>query len=207
MIIKNIIFDFGGVLMDWNPKYLYQNVFNSEEEMDYFLDNIATLKWNAEQDRGRSFQEATEILQNQYPEFSKEIALYYSQWPVMLKGTIEENVSILRNLHGRYQLYGLTNWSAESFPYAYKNYDFFSLFNGIVVSGEEKLIKPDERIYELLLNRYNLNASECLFIDDNYENIRTAQAMDFNTIHLPPTQTLRKNYKIPYIKSKDHLSE
>lgn len=189
MIIKNIIFDFGGVLMDWNPKYLYQNVFNSEEEMDYFLDNIATLKWNAEQDRGRSFQEATEILQNQYPEFSKEIALYYSQWPVMLKGTIEENVSILRNLHGRYQLYGLTNWSAESFPYAYKNYDFFSLFNGIVVSGEEKLIKPDERIYELLLNRYNLNASECLFIDDNYENIRTAQAMDFNTIHLPPSNT------------------
>ncbi|AIL44870.1 HAD family phosphatase [Elizabethkingia anophelis] len=192
MIIKNIIFDFGGVLMDWNPKYLYQNVFNSEEEMDYFLDNIATLKWNAEQDRGRSFQEATEILQNQYPEFSKEIALYYSQWPVMLKGTIEENVSILRNLHGRYQLYGLTNWSAESFPYAYKNYDFFSLFNGIVVSGEEKLIKPDERIYELLLNRYNLNASECLFIDDNYENIRTAQAMDFNTIHLPPHTNLKE---------------
>ncbi|MCP1250766.1 MULTISPECIES: HAD family hydrolase [Elizabethkingia] len=192
MIIKNIIFDFGGVLMDWNPKYLYQNVFNSEEEMDYFLDNIATLKWNAEQDRGRSFQEATEILQNQYPEFSKEIALYYSQWPVMLKGTIEENVNILRNLHGRYQLYGLTNWSAESFPYAYKNYDFFSLFNGIVVSGEEKLIKPDERIYELLLNRYNLNASECLFIDDNYENIRTAQAMDFNTIHLAPETVLRE---------------
>ncbi|HAT4004237.1 TPA: HAD family phosphatase [Elizabethkingia anophelis] len=203
MIIKNIIFDFGGVLMDWNPKYLYQNVFNSEEEMDFFLDNIATLKWNAEQDRGRSFQEATEILQNQYPEFSKEIALYYSQWPVMLKGTIEENVSILRNLHGRYQLYGLTNWSAESFPYAYKNYDFFSLFNGIVVSGEEKLIKPDERIYELLLNRYNLNASECLFIDDNYENIRTAQAMDFNTIHLPPpTQTLRRNYKNSIYKIK-----
>ncbi|AMR39894.1 HAD family phosphatase [Elizabethkingia anophelis] len=192
MIIKNIIFDFGGVLMDWNPKYLYQNVFNSEEEMNFFLDNIATLKWNAEQDRGRSFQEATEILQNQYPEFSKEIALYYSQWPVMLKGTIEENVSILRNLHGRYQLYGLTNWSAESFPYAYKNYDFFSLFNGIVVSGEEKLIKPDERIYELLLNRYNLNASECLFIDDNYENIRTAQAMDFNTIHLPPHTNLKE---------------
>ncbi|AKH93676.1 HAD family hydrolase [Elizabethkingia anophelis] len=192
MIIKNIIFDFGGVLMDWNPKYLYQNVFNSEEEMDFFLDNIATLKWNAEQDRGRSFQEATEILQNQYPEFSKEIALYYSQWPVMLKGTIEENVSILRNLHGRYQLYGLTNWSAESFPYAYKNYDFFSLFNGIVVSGEEKLIKPDERIYELLLNRYNLNASECLFIDDNYENIRTAQAMDFNTIHLTPHTNLKE---------------
>ncbi|AQW93006.1 HAD family phosphatase [Elizabethkingia anophelis] len=192
MIIKNIIFDFGGVLMDWNPKYLYQNVFNSEEEMNFFLDNIATLKWNAEQDRGRSFQEATEILQNQYPEFSKEIALYYSQWPVMLKGTIEENVSILRNLHGRYQLYGLTNWSAESFPYAYKNYDFFSLFNGIVVSGEEKLIKPDERIYELLLNRYNLNASECLFIDDNYENIRTAQAMDFNTIHLTPHTNLKE---------------
>ncbi|OPC06318.1 HAD family hydrolase [Elizabethkingia ursingii] len=192
MIIKNIIFDFGGVLMDWNPKYLYQNVFNTDEEMNYFLDHIATLKWNAEQDRGRSFQEATEILQNQYPEFSKEIALYYSQWPVMLKGTIEENVNILRNLHGRYQLYGLTNWSAESFPYAYQNYDFFSLFNGIVVSGEEKLIKPDERIYQLLLNRYNLNASECLFIDDNYENIRAAQAMDFNTIHVGSETNLQE---------------
>lgn len=192
MIIKNIIFDFGGVLMDWNPKYLYQNVFNTDEEMNYFLDHITTLKWNAEQDRGRSFQEATEILQNQYPEFSKEIALYYSQWPVMLKGTIEENVNILRNLHGRYQLYGLTNWSAESFPYAYQNYDFFSLFNGIVVSGEEKLIKPDERIYQLLLNRYNLNASECLFIDDNYENIRAAQAMDFNTIHVGPETNLQE---------------
>jgi 2-haloacid dehalogenase len=178
--------------MDWNPKYLYQNVFNTDEEMNYFLDHIATLKWNAEQDRGRSFQEATEILQNQYPEFSKEIALYYSQWPVMLKGTIEENVNILRNLHGRYQLYGLTNWSAESFPYAYQNYDFFSLFNGIVVSGEEKLIKPDERIYQLLLNRYNLNASECLFIDDNYENIRAAQAMDFNTIHVGPETNLQE---------------
>lgn len=94
---------------------------------ELLLDHIATLKWNAEQDRGRSFQEATEILQNQYPEFSKEIALYYSQWSVMLKGAIEENVNILRNLHGRYQLYGLTNWSAESFPYAYQNYDFFSL--------------------------------------------------------------------------------
>lgn len=195
MIIKNIIFDFGGVLMDWNPKYLYQNVFSTDEEMNYFLDHIATLKWNAEQDRGRSFQEATEILQNQYPEFSKEIALYYSQWPVMLKGTIEENVNILRNLHGRYQLYGLTNWSAESFPYAYQNYDFFSLFNGIVVSGEEKLIKPDERIYQLLLNRYNLNASECLFIDDNYENIRAAEAMDFNTIHLTPGTKLQEELK------------
>ena len=192
MIIKNIIFDFGGVLMDWNPKYLYQNVFSTDEEMNYFLDHIATLKWNAEQDRGRSFQEATEILQNQYPEFSKEIALYYSQWPVMLKGAIEENVNILRNLHGRFQLYGLTNWSAESFPYAYQNYDFFSLFNGIVVSGEEKLIKPDERIYQLLLNRYNLNASECLFIDDNYENIRAAQAMDFNTIHVGPETNLQE---------------
>ncbi|WP_407480602.1 HAD family hydrolase [Elizabethkingia meningoseptica] len=191
MIIKNIIFDFGGVLMDWDPRYLYQNVFNTEAEMDYFLDHIATLKWNAEQDRGRSFKEATETLQNLHPDFSKEIGLYYSQWPVMLKGAIEENVKVLRSLHGHYRLYGLTNWSAESFPYAYKNYNFFSLFDGIVVSGEEKLVKPDERIYQLLLTRYNLNASECLFIDDNYENIRAARALDFNTIHLTPETDLQ----------------
>ena len=130
--------------MDWNPKYLYQNVFsNSDEEMNYFWINIATLKWNAEQDRGTQFSGSYRNITKSISEFSKEIALYYSQWPVMLKGTIEENVNILRNLHGRYQLYGLTNWSAESFPYAYKNYDFFSLFNGIIVSGEEKsLLSP-----------------------------------------------------------------
>ncbi|NAW50107.1 HAD-IA family hydrolase [Elizabethkingia argentiflava] len=192
MMIKNIIFDFGGVLMDWDPKYLYQNVFSTEDEMNYFLENIATLKWNTEQDRGRSFKEATQILQNQYPEFSEEIALYYSQWPVMLKGEIENHVKIVQTLYGRYPLYGLTNWSAETFPYAYENYNFFKLFDGIVVSGEEGVIKPDEHIYKILLERYNLNASECLFIDDNYENIKAAQILDFNTIHLTPSVHLEK---------------
>lgn len=192
MKIKNIVFDFGGVLMDWDPKYLYQNVFATEEEMDYFLNNIATMKWNVEQDRGRTLAEATEILQAQHPEYADQIALYYDQWSVMLKGAIDANVEVLRALHGKYKLYGLTNWSAETFPYAYDHYDFFKLFDGIVVSGTEKLIKPDERIYNVLLDRYHLNASECLFIDDNLDNIKAAQALDFNTIHLTPETNLHE---------------
>ncbi|QCX53712.1 HAD family phosphatase [Elizabethkingia sp. JS20170427COW] len=195
MNIKNIVFDFGGVLMDWNPRYLYKEIFSNEDEMEYFLNNIATLSWNMEQDRGRSLQEATEILQKQYPKYSKEIALYYGEWPKMLKGAFEKNVELLYRLHEKFPTYGLTNWSAETFPYAYEHYPFFKLFKGIVVSGEEKLIKPDEAIYKVFLSRYELNANECLFIDDNLHNIEAAQKLGFATTHLPEGEDLEIHLK------------
>ena len=183
-IIKNIIFDFGGVLVDWNPVYLYRNEFENESEMNYFLENICTPEWNIQQDEGRTLAEATETLQKEYPEYKEMIGHFYGRWEEMLKGDIEENVSVLKKLKGKYPLYGLTNWSAELIGIAYERFDFFKLFDGIVVSGDEKLIKPDPKLYDVLMNRFNIQASESLFIDDNKLNIDTARNMGFHTIHI-----------------------
>jgi 2-haloacid dehalogenase len=183
MKIKNIIFDFGGVLVDWNPRYLYKDHFKDDDKMEAFLKNICTEEWNIEQDRGRLLSEATTELQNKFPEHSDAIALFYGNWKVMLKGEIPGTVALLRKLKKKYKLYGLTNWSAETIEIAYKRFSFFNEFEGIVVSGVEKLIKPDPRIYQLLLNRYLIKAEDSLFIDDNIHNVNAARELGFYAIH------------------------
>lgn len=192
--IKNIIFDFGGVLMDWNPRYFFKNHFQDDEKMEYFLKHIAADSWNAEQDRGRTLKEGTEIQVRKHPEWEQELRAYYDNWTTMLKSDIPQNVAVLRKLGNTgYELFGLTNWSHETFPYTLKNYDFFKLFEGkIVVSGEEKLIKPDPEIWRVLLNRYSLKAEESVFIDDNAKNIEVARSLGFKTIHVLPDTDLEK---------------
>ena len=194
MKIKNIIFDFGGVLMDWDPRYFFKDYFKDDEKMEYFLENIAQDEWNIEQDRGRSLSEGTEIQVKKFPEWEKEIRAFYDNWTVMLKSDIPQNVEILRKLKDTdYQLFGLTNWSAETFPYALENYDFFQIFDGkIVVSGTEKLIKPDPEIWHVLLERYDIQASESVFIDDNPKNIEAAKSLGFSTIHVLPDTDLKQ---------------
>ena len=182
--LKNIIFDFGGVLIDWNPVYLYQKVFETEEEIKYFLENICRYDWNLLQDQGRPLAEGTRLLQEKFPEYAEEIALYYGRWGEMLGGTYDENTKLIRPLKEKYKVYGLTNWSAETLPVAMKLYDFFQDMEGIVVSGEEKIVKPDKRLYEILLERYALRAEESLFIDDNAANIETARELGFHVVHL-----------------------
>jgi 2-haloacid dehalogenase len=192
MNIKNIIFDFGGVLVDWNPRYFFKDYFNDDEKMEYFLENIAQDEWNIEQDRGRSLSEGTEIQVKKFPEWEKEIRAFYDNWTVMLKSDIPQNVEILRKLKNTdYHLFGLTNWSEETFPYALENYNFFQIFEGkIVVSGTEKLIKPDPKIWHVLLERYNIHAEESVFIDDNSKNIKMAKTLGFMTIHVTPETNL-----------------
>jgi 2-haloacid dehalogenase len=181
--VKNIVFDFGGVLLDWNPRYLYRTFFGDEKEMEHFLTNICTEQWNAEQDKGRSFAEGVTTLQSQYPEYREAIRLFADKWEDMLKCEIPESVEILRNVKNQgFRVFGLTNWSAETIPLVYQKYDFFKWFDGIVVSGKEKLIKPDKRIYKILLDRYMLNAEESVFIDDNSDNIKAAKELGFKTI-------------------------
>lgn len=192
-MIKNIVFDFGGVVVDWNPEYLFQDVFGSRDEMDHFLENICNSDWNEQQDAGRSISEAIRILQKQHPQFRDEIRMYYEQWTTMLGGPIEQNVALLEPLKARYRLFGLTNWSAETFPIAWDMYPFFRTFEGIVISGEEKLKKPDERIFRLLLERYELAAEECLFIDDSLVNVRAAEHLGFEVIHLADPSDLKDN--------------
>ena len=195
MKIKNIIFDFGGVLVDWNPRYLYKNVFDDTAQMEYFLTHICTEEWNLQQDKDRTLQEGTLLLQKQFPDYADLIQLFYDQWEVMLKGEITENVKLLPLLKQHYPLFGLTNWSAETFPIALNRFPFFKNFDGIVVSGEEKIIKPDKEIFYLLLNRYQINASESLFIDDNINNIIAANEIGFHTIHIKPTIILEEELK------------
>jgi len=192
--IKNIIFDFGGVVMDWNPRYYYKTYFNNDEKMEYFLQNIATDEWNAEQDRGRSLNEGTEILAEKFPDWEREIRAYYDNWTTMLRSDIPENVTVLRKLEPtKYELFGLTNWSTETFPYALQHYDFFKIFEGkIVVSGEEKLIKPNPEIWKILLDRYHIKAKESIFIDDNPKNIEVAKKMGFISIRISENTNLEK---------------
>ncbi|PJJ66362.1 HAD family hydrolase [Chryseobacterium geocarposphaerae] len=194
MEIKNIIFDFGGVLMDWNPRYFFKDYFNDDEKMEYFLENVTQSAWNQEQDRGRSLSEGTEVQVKKFPDWEKEIRAYYDNWTTMLKSDIPQNVEVLRKLaKTHYHLFGLTNWSEETFPYALENYDFFQLFDGkIVVSGTEKLIKPDPEIWYVLLERYNLKPQESVFIDDSLKNIETARSLGFETVHITTETNLEK---------------
>ncbi len=184
MKIKNIIYDFGGVLMDWNPRYFFNNIFQDKQEMEYFLNKICSLEWNSQVDAGRPFSTIVEELIALYPKYEKEIKLYQSHWIDMVGGSIDENVKTIPLLKKKYRLFGLTNWSAETFPLVYEQYSFFKELEGIVVSGEEKIIKPDVRIYQILLSNYDLTAEECLFIDDNFTNIEAAKKLGFHCIHL-----------------------
>ena len=183
--IKNIIFDLGGVLIDWNPEYVYQKIITDEKERKDFLENICTMSWNEEQDGGRSIQEANDLLLSLYPEKSDYILAFYQRWEEMLKGPIEGTVEVLKQLklNNKYKIYALTNWSAETFPRALELFDFLHWFDGRIVSGEEKIRKPFREIYDLTLSRFGMDASETLFIDDNYRNITAAEACGIQSIH------------------------
>ncbi|MCK9205049.1 MAG: HAD family phosphatase [Bacteroidales bacterium] len=192
MKIKNIIFDFGGVLIDWDPRYLYESVFPDKAEMEIFLKNICSPAWNLKQDAGYPLSAATKELQTRYPMYHDAIEMFYKDWIRMVRGEIIENTSLLKPLKIKYRLFGLSNWSAETFPLVYDRYSFFSDFEGIVISGQEKMLKPDKGIYELLLNRYGLKANESLFIDDSINNIITAKEMGLSTIHLDGNASLKE---------------
>ncbi|MCB0485764.1 MAG: HAD family phosphatase [Flavobacteriaceae bacterium] len=190
--VNTIIFDLGGVLIDWNPKYLYRKVFDTEEQIDWFLNNICTMEWNVEQDAGRTFNKATQHLVNQYPEHEKEIRIFYDRWTEMLGGEIKDSVALLHQLKqmNSYSLYALTNWSAEAFPVARQRFEFLQLFEGIVVSGEENTRKPFKDIYEIIIDRYQLTPQKSVFIDDNFENVVGAKTVGMHAIHFKNSQQL-----------------
>jgi 2-haloacid dehalogenase len=182
-MIKNIVFDFGGVLLDWNPRYLYRQYFKSEEEMENFFDKVGLYDWNATLDAGKPFAEGVKELQDRFPEYAKEIQLFDDEWRRTVKGCFPESVALLKKLKSSgLRIYGLSNWSWEKAEGLIKEYDFFKLFDGMVISGIEKVNKPDPRIYQILLDRYHLKAEECVFIDDNAANIQAADALGFNAI-------------------------
>ena len=191
--VDTIIFDLGGVLIDWNPRYVYRNIFKTEEEIDWFLENVTTPEWNENQDAGYPLHKATQELIAKHPEWEPEIKAYYGRWLEMLGDDIHETVEILHKLKqtGKYKLYALTNWSAETFPHALERFEFFKVFDGVVVSGQEKMRKPSAEFYKILIDRYHLDPAKTIFIDDSLRNVKGAEAVGITGIHFHNPPQLR----------------
>lgn len=193
--IDTVIFDLGGVLIDWNPRYLYRKIFKAEDEITWFLDNICTSEWNDQQDAGRTFAEATKELIAKHPTWEAPIRAWYDRWEETISGPISGTVEILKHFKESktHRLYALTNWSAESFPIAQQKFDFLNWFDGIVVSGEEKTRKPFPDFYQILFNRYSIAPSRAVFIDDNIKNVEGGREVGLNVIHFQSPDQLKSD--------------
>ncbi len=194
-MIHTIIFDLGNVLIGWQPRALFAQVFETPEEVDYFLQHVATLEWNEKQDAGRTIAEGTAELIAEHPKFEREIRIYYDRWMETITGAIPGTVEILEALKasGKYRLLGLTNWSHELFPWARDTFPFLELFEDILVSGEVGLQKPDPAIYRLLHDTYDLDGyADCLFIDDSLRNVEAARKEGLDTIRFEHPDQLRR---------------
>jgi 2-haloacid dehalogenase len=192
-----IVFDFGGVLLDWNPRYLYRKLFDDDHEaVERFLEEIGFSEWNLKQDEGRPFAVAVAELSEQFPQHADLIKAFDERWEESMGGEIRPTVEILYALkRAGHALYGLSNWSAETFRRIRHKYAFLELFDAIVLSGEVKVAKPDPRIYALLLDKINRPAEECLFIDDSEANVAAARRLGFRTIRFESTEQLESELR------------
>lgn len=190
---RAVIFDLGGVLIDWNPRYLYRSLFTEEAEMERFLAEVCPPSWNLTLDAGRSFEEAIAERVRLFPQEEARIRAWRERWPEMLKGPIEGTVAILEALHARgVPLFALTNWSAETYPHAEARYPFLNRFESVLVSGREKLVKPNPAIYRRLLERARLTPGETLFIDDVPANVEGARAVGLQAHRFLSPEALRE---------------
>jgi len=189
-----VTFDLGGVLIDWDPRYLYRQLFDDDTEMERFLAEVTTQEWNAAQDAGRSWSEAVEVLTAEFPDHRDLIEAYHTRWPEMLGDAIHGTVAILDELRGRgVRLFALSNWSAETFPIAMQRYPFLGWFDGIVISGEVKAAKPDVRIFRALIDRHEIQPAETVFVDDNEPNVTAATEMGFIALRFHDADRLRSD--------------
>jgi 2-haloacid dehalogenase len=188
-----VVFDLGGVLIDWDPRHLYRRLFDDEEQMEWFLANVTTQEWNEAQDRGRSLSEATEDLVARHAVHEELIRAYYGRWPEMVAGPISANVATLAELYASgIPLYALTNWSAETFHIGLDSFEFLRWFRGIVVSGQEGMTKPDEKIFRLLLDRFGLPPETTVFIDDSAANVEQARRLGMDAVLYTSPAGLRR---------------
>jgi 2-haloacid dehalogenase len=191
--IKAIIFDYGNVLLEWNPRYVYQRYFpNDPEGMEDFLREIDFMEWNAQQDKGRTFAEGVAALSKEFPHHAHLIQAYHDHWIDSVGDAYWETVDLIHQLKEKgFPIYGLSNWSAETFPYAREKFNFFELFDDMVISGAVGFVKPEPEIFHILLAKVGRPAEECLFIDDSLPNIQQANTMGFQTIHFVSPSQLR----------------
>jgi 2-haloacid dehalogenase len=187
-----VVFDLGGVLIDWDPRYLYRQLFDDPDEMESFLAEVTTAEWNAHQDAGRPWAEAIELLIAEHPERRELIEAFHRRWPEMLAGEIQGTVDVLAELRAAgIRLVALSNWSEELFPVARERFDFLAWFEGILISGEVGVNKPDRQIFEYLVERFGIEPATALFIDDSLANVATATALGFRAIQFTDAAALR----------------
>lgn len=196
MALDVVVFDVGNVLIQWDPRHLYRKLLDDDAEVERFLSEVCTPEWNLAQDLGRSWADGVDERVARYPDMAALIRAFDARWSEMVPGAIEPSVSVLRDLKSAgVPIYGLTNFSAEKWRETIARFEFFSLFDGVVVSAHEGVVKPEPAIYRVLLERYGLAAEDCIFVDDSAANIDGAQAMGIAGIHFTPGLDLRAALK------------
>jgi 2-haloacid dehalogenase len=193
-IPSTAVFDLGGVFIDWNPRYLYRKLFRGDEAaVEHFLSTICTQDWNEQQDAGRTFAEGCAVLKAAHPAQSELIDAWFPGYEQMLGGEIQGSVEILSELHtNQTRLYALTNWSVETFPFAVRRFKFLGWFRGIVLSGEAKLLKPDPRLFRILFEKYAIDPTDAVYVDDRENNVDAAQQLGMHGIHFTDAGCLRR---------------
>jgi len=188
------VFDLGGVLIDWDPRYLYRKLLADEAAVEEFLATVCTPEWNTEQDRGRPFAEGVAELVERHPVHAAAITAYHERWTEMLGGDIAGTVELLAELRDTgVPLYALTNWSAETFGIARERYQFLEWFDGVLVSGEERMIKPEPAIFRLLLDRFGLDPGAAFYVDDSPANVAAASELGFDAVRFTGPEQLRRD--------------
>ena len=194
---KNIIFDFGNVLVQWHPEVVYGEFFGDEAKAWWFLRHVVDMDFRQRIDAGESMEDCIREKQAQYPEYEQAVELYRSKWREMLTDEVPGMREVISELRARnYEIFGLTNWSMETFPEARAHFGILQMIDRYVVSGAEGLVKPDPRLFQVLLDRYGLKAEECTFVDDNPDNVAAAKGMGMQGILFTNAETLRKELAI-----------
>jgi 2-haloacid dehalogenase len=186
------VFDLGGVLVDWDPRYLYRDLFGDDDAMEMFLGSVCNSEFNHELDRGRPFAEALAELAERHPNDAEMIS-HYPRWDNMIRGAMDDTVALLADLRGGVPIYALSNWSAETFPVARRRFEFLEWFDGIVLSGEEGLCKPEPEIFRVLCDRYGLTPSTTVFVDDVQKNVDAAADQGFDAVLFTTAAQLRSD--------------
>ncbi len=189
---STVVFDLGGVLIDWDPRYLFRRLLPDAGAVERFLAQVCPAEWNAAQDAGRSWDEAVAEASARFPDQAHLIRAYHERWPETIHGQIDGTVEVLRELRDHHiPLYALTNWSAEKFDLTFPRFRWLSWFHGIVVSGRERVVKPNPRIYQVLLERYRLVPSATAYVDDVEANVAAAQGLGMTGLHFTEPDQLR----------------
>ncbi len=196
--ISTLIFDLGGVLIDWSPEYVYLKEFRgNRDKMEWFLNEVCAWEWNMNQDAGYPLAKATEERIALFPEYESLIRMYYGRWEEMLGHAHDDTLEVLKAAidHPEYRVYALTNWSGETFPLARQKFEWLQWFEGILVSGDEGIRKPHQEIYKLMLSRFDIKASEAVFIDDSLKNIVGSEQAGIKGIHFSNAGQLRNELR------------